>query len=311
MRRAMAEAEVGDDVFGDDPTVIALEERAAELLGKEAGLFVASGTMGNLVVAAGPRRRGQEIDRRRASTTWSSTRRPATRSSSAPAIRGRCDDRPDGTLDPHDIDARLPRPDRPARADHGPGHAREHPRPLDGPAAVRRPTRGRSPAIAHDARRPAAHRRRPVLERGRRPGRDRRATSPARPTRSRSACRRAWPARSGRSSSARDVHRTGASRPQAGRRRDAPGRDPGGGRARRPVRRTRRHDRTPGRGPRQRAAPGRGAERHGRHRVGRRYGPARDRTARPGRGSPPTSSLFRVGARPGAVPRCAPGRGTC
>ena len=49
MRRAMAEAEVGDDVFGDDPTVIALEERAAELTGKEAGLFVASGTMGNLV----------------------------------------------------------------------------------------------------------------------------------------------------------------------------------------------------------------------------------------------------------------------
>ena len=40
MRRAMAEAEVGDDVFGDDPTVNALEERAAELLGKEAGLFV-------------------------------------------------------------------------------------------------------------------------------------------------------------------------------------------------------------------------------------------------------------------------------
>src|ERR1019366_7701696 len=49
MRRAMASAEVGDDVFGDDPTVIALEERAAELLGKEAGLFVTSGTQGNLV----------------------------------------------------------------------------------------------------------------------------------------------------------------------------------------------------------------------------------------------------------------------
>jgi threonine aldolase len=49
MRRAMAAAEVGDDVFGDDPTVIALEARAAELLGKEAGLFVPSGAMGNLV----------------------------------------------------------------------------------------------------------------------------------------------------------------------------------------------------------------------------------------------------------------------
>jgi len=60
MRRAMAEAEVGDDVFGDDPTVNALEERAAELLGKEAGLFVASGTMGNLVAQLAHLARGQE-----------------------------------------------------------------------------------------------------------------------------------------------------------------------------------------------------------------------------------------------------------
>ena len=47
MRRAMAEAELGDDVYGEDPTVNRLEERAAELLGKEAAIFVASGTMGN------------------------------------------------------------------------------------------------------------------------------------------------------------------------------------------------------------------------------------------------------------------------
>lgn len=47
MRRAMAEAEVGDDVFGDDPTVNALEARMAQLSGKEAALFVPSGTMGN------------------------------------------------------------------------------------------------------------------------------------------------------------------------------------------------------------------------------------------------------------------------
>jgi threonine aldolase len=60
MRRAMAEAEVGDDVFGDDPTVIALEERAADLLGKEAGLFVASGAMGNLVAQMAHLARGQE-----------------------------------------------------------------------------------------------------------------------------------------------------------------------------------------------------------------------------------------------------------
>ena len=60
MRRAMAEAEVGDDVFGDDPTVNALEERAATLLGKAAGLFVASGTMGNLVAQLAHLGRGQE-----------------------------------------------------------------------------------------------------------------------------------------------------------------------------------------------------------------------------------------------------------
>ena len=61
MRRAMAEADVGDDVFGDDPTVIALEERAADLLGKDAGLFVATGTMGNLVSMMAHLARGQEV----------------------------------------------------------------------------------------------------------------------------------------------------------------------------------------------------------------------------------------------------------
>ncbi|CAH3199221.1 unnamed protein product, partial [Porites evermanni] len=49
MRAAMAAAEVGDDVYGDDPTVNALQAKAAELTGKEAALFVTSGTMGNLV----------------------------------------------------------------------------------------------------------------------------------------------------------------------------------------------------------------------------------------------------------------------
>ena len=60
MRRAMAEAEVGDDVFGDDPTVNALEERAAELLGKEAGLLVSSGTQGNLLAQMAHLGRGME-----------------------------------------------------------------------------------------------------------------------------------------------------------------------------------------------------------------------------------------------------------
>ena len=49
MREAMAKAEVGDDVLGDDPTVQQLESMVAELCGKEAGLFVPSGTMSNAV----------------------------------------------------------------------------------------------------------------------------------------------------------------------------------------------------------------------------------------------------------------------
>jgi len=49
MLRAMTSAPLGDDVFGDDPTVVRLEETAAERMGKEAALFVASGTMGNLL----------------------------------------------------------------------------------------------------------------------------------------------------------------------------------------------------------------------------------------------------------------------
>jgi threonine aldolase len=61
MRRAMAEAEVGDDVFGDDPTVQRLEELAAARLGKEAAVFVASGTMGNLISLLAQCGRGDEV----------------------------------------------------------------------------------------------------------------------------------------------------------------------------------------------------------------------------------------------------------
>ena len=61
MRRAMAEAEVGDDVYGEDPTVNRLEARAAELFGKEAALFVTSGTMGNLLAVLAACERGAEV----------------------------------------------------------------------------------------------------------------------------------------------------------------------------------------------------------------------------------------------------------
>jgi threonine aldolase len=61
MRDAMARSEVGDDVFGDDPTVKALEAAAAARMGKEAALFVPSGTMGNLAALLALCQRGQEV----------------------------------------------------------------------------------------------------------------------------------------------------------------------------------------------------------------------------------------------------------
>lgn len=62
MYKAMVAAEVGDDVFGDDPTVLALQAHVAELLGKEAGLFVPTGTMGNLIaVGVHCSGRGEEV----------------------------------------------------------------------------------------------------------------------------------------------------------------------------------------------------------------------------------------------------------
>ena len=61
MRRAMAEAEVGDDVYGEDPTIQELESLAAKILGKEAALFVPSGTMGNQVSVMTHTQRGDEV----------------------------------------------------------------------------------------------------------------------------------------------------------------------------------------------------------------------------------------------------------
>lgn len=61
MRRAMAEAEVGDDVFEDDPTINRLQDTAAALMGKEAALFVASGTMGNSIAMKVHTKPGDEV----------------------------------------------------------------------------------------------------------------------------------------------------------------------------------------------------------------------------------------------------------
>src|ERR1039458_8917613 len=61
MRRAMFEAEVGDDVYREDPTVNRLEERAAEIAGKPAALFVPTGTMGNTIAIKVLTEHGQEV----------------------------------------------------------------------------------------------------------------------------------------------------------------------------------------------------------------------------------------------------------
>jgi threonine aldolase len=108
MRRAMAEAELGDDVFGEDPTVNALEERAAGLLGKEAGLFVASGTMGNLVAQMALLARGQETiaGREHHMVIDEAAGHAVIVGSSIRTL----DDRPDGTLDPAEIEAAFRNP---------------------------------------------------------------------------------------------------------------------------------------------------------------------------------------------------------
>ncbi len=111
MRRAMAEAELGDDVRGDDPTVNALEERAAELLGKEAGLFVASGSMGNLVAQMAHLARGQETIAGREHHMVIDE--AAGHAVIVGASMRTLEDRPDGTIDPAEIERAFRDPSDP------------------------------------------------------------------------------------------------------------------------------------------------------------------------------------------------------
>jgi threonine aldolase len=102
MRRAMYEAEVGDDVFGDDPTVNTLQDRAAELLGKEAGLFVASGTQGNLVSQLAHLGRGYETIG--GATCHIVTWEQAGHAAVAGAAVRQLQEKPDGTFDLHELE---------------------------------------------------------------------------------------------------------------------------------------------------------------------------------------------------------------
>ena len=64
MRQAMASAEVGDDVYGEDPTLNRLEARAAEIFAREGAIFVPTGTMGNQIAIRLHTQHGQEVHRR-------------------------------------------------------------------------------------------------------------------------------------------------------------------------------------------------------------------------------------------------------
>ncbi|MEW2165258.1 low-specificity L-threonine aldolase [Streptomyces sp. NPDC007084] len=110
MRRAMAEAEVGDDVFGDDPTVNALQERIAGILGFESALFVSSGTQSNLCALLTHCGRGDEYIAGQLAHTY-------RWEGGGAAVLGGIQPQPlphraDGTLDPVDIAAAV-KPDDP------------------------------------------------------------------------------------------------------------------------------------------------------------------------------------------------------
>lgn len=110
MREAMAKAEVGDDVYGDDPTVNRLQEMAAEMMGKEAGLFVPSGTMGNLAGILSHCQRGDEVILGKKNHTF------LFEAGGISVLGGvhscQLDNQPDGSLLLSDIEAAI-RPDDP------------------------------------------------------------------------------------------------------------------------------------------------------------------------------------------------------
>jgi threonine aldolase len=108
MRRAMAEAEVGDDVFEDDPTVNRLQEHAAALLGKEAALFCPSGTMTNQVALHALTQRGDEIFLHAQAHVLLYEQGGAALLSQ---LQLRCFDSADGTLDPEAMEGLVHRDD--------------------------------------------------------------------------------------------------------------------------------------------------------------------------------------------------------
>jgi threonine aldolase len=102
MRKAMAEAEVGDDVFGEDPTVNALQEEVAALTGKEAALYVATGTQANQVALRAHTQHGDEVV---AHPSAHIVRAESAAGAALAGVQFRPVGNPDGTMDPADIEA--------------------------------------------------------------------------------------------------------------------------------------------------------------------------------------------------------------
>ena len=108
MRRAMAAAEVGDDVWDEDPTIHRLQERAAEMVGKEASLFVPSGTMGNLCALLTHTESGQEVLVEGESHIFHSE---VAGASVVGGLQLRPLETPDGRLQPEQVRAAIREPD--------------------------------------------------------------------------------------------------------------------------------------------------------------------------------------------------------
>lgn len=109
MRAAMATAPVGDDVYEEDPTVIALEQKSASLLGKEAALYVTSGTMGNLVAVMSACERGDEAIMGSQAHTF--LHEAGGVSVAGSVVIHTIPNQPDGTLDLADLAGALRYPD--------------------------------------------------------------------------------------------------------------------------------------------------------------------------------------------------------
>ena len=123
MREAIARAEVGDDVFGDDPTVNALQERIAAMLGKEAALYVPSGTQSNLCALMSHCQRGDEyiVGQMAHTYRWEAGGGAVLGSIQPQPIAHQ----PDGTLALSDIEANI-KPDDPHFRAHAAAEPREH-----------------------------------------------------------------------------------------------------------------------------------------------------------------------------------------